>query len=144
MLFRSQAKAPKLYFYDWAYLHHSGNETAESGETLGAVLENLVATHLLKHVQYMSDSAGELLDLNYVRTTDGKEIDFVLTNEAGDASHFIEVKLTDERPSYALRQMAQRHPRAKASQIVLQARHAYEKEGVSICPAAAWLNELAA
>ena len=137
---RAQAKAPKLYFYDWAYAQNPNTADAEPG----ARFENMVATHLLKHVCFMNDSAGESLDLNYVRTTSGKEIDFVLSNAEGDATHFIEVKLTDAKPSYALRQMAQNHPQAEAVQVVNNARHAFDEQGVAVRPAAQWLHALAA
>jgi predicted AAA+ superfamily ATPase len=51
---RALAKAPKLYFYDWTYLE----DTQTDSSTSGARLENLVASHLLKHAQFMSDSDG--------------------------------------------------------------------------------------
>ena len=137
---RAQAKAPKLYFHDWAYVQEAG--TADDPH--GAQFENLVATHLLKHVCFMADSAGDELSLNYIRTATGKEIDFVLTDAAGDATHFIEVKLSDSKASFALRQMAQTHPKAQAIQLVRQARHAFDSDGIGVRPAAQWLADLAA
>lgn len=107
-------------------------------------MRNLVATHLLKHACFMADSAGEEVALNYLRTTSGKEIDFVLTNAAGDATHFVEVKWSDSKPSFSLRQMAQTHPGAQAVQLVRHARHAYDRDGVGMRPAAQWLADLAA
>lgn len=137
---RALAKAPKLYFYDWAYVQNPN----QADPVPGARFENLLATHLLKHVEYLADSNGELLELNYVRTSSGKEIDFFLTNEAGEATHFIEVKASDERPSFAVRQISQSHPRSQAIQVLKQGRHAFNVEGVSVRPAAQWLGELAA
>lgn len=137
---RAQSKAPKLYFYDWAYVQNANPQD----EQAGAQFENLVATHLLKHSCFMADSAGEDLSLNYLRTTNGKEIDFVLTNAAGDATHFIDVKWSDTNPSFSLRQMAQTHPKARAIQLVRQTRHAFDRDGVGVRPAAQWLAELAA
>jgi predicted AAA+ superfamily ATPase len=137
---RAQAKAPKLYFYDWAYVQNPNASDSEPG----AQFENMVATHLLKHVCFMNDSAGEALELNYVRTTSGKEIDFVLTDAKGDATHFVEVKLSDTKPSFALRQVAQTHAQAQAVQVVKNARHAFDEQGVAVRPAAQWLHALAA
>ena len=137
---RAQAKAPKLYFHDWAYVQEAGI----ADEQPGARFENLVATHLLKHVCFMADSAGDLPSLNYVRTATGKEIDFVLTDAAGEATHFIEVKWSDAKASFALRQMAQTHPKAQAVQLVRHARHAFDKDGVGVRPAAQWLADLSA
>lgn len=138
---RAQAKAPKLYFYDWAYVQPA---TPGEGEEEGAQFENLVAVHLLKHCCFMADSAGEEITLNYLRTTSGKEIDFVLTNEDGDATHFIEVKRRDSKPSLALRQMAASHPEAQALQLVRHARHGFDDAAVQVRPAAPWLGQLAA
>lgn len=135
---RAVAKAPKLYFYDWAYVEDV------AGENAGARLENLVAASLYKHVCHVSDSTGEAIGLHYLRTTSGKEIDFVLTNAAGEATHFIEVKWADARPSFALCQMAQTRPEAKAVQLVRLARHASQEAGVETHPLAQWLAGLAA
>jgi predicted AAA+ superfamily ATPase len=54
----------KLYFYDWAYLM----ETQSEG---GSKFENLVASHLLKHVQFLNDSDGRQLELHFMRTVNG-------------------------------------------------------------------------
>ena len=137
---RAQAKAPKLYFHDWAYVH-GANPTEDQP---GARFENLVATHLLKHVCFMADSAGDELSVNYMRTASGKEIDFVLTDAAGEATHFIETKWSDTRVSFALKQMAQTHRQAQAILLVRQTPHAFDNDGVAVRPAAQWLAELAA
>ncbi len=137
---RALAKAPKLYFYDWAYVVDGQDDAPESG----ARFENLVACHLLKHVQFLNDSEGASLQLHYLRTTDGKEIDFVLTNDAGQATHFIEVKVANDKPALALRQAAAAHPDAAAVQVVLHTPHAFDVAGTQIRPAASWLAALAA
>ncbi len=137
---RALAKAPKLYFYDWAYVNDAKDVSPESG----ARFENLVACHLLKHVQFLSDSEGTSLQLHYLRTTDGKEIDFVLANEAGEATHFIEVKVGDAKPTLALRQSVATHPGATAIQLVLRTPHAFDVGAIGVRPAAQWLAELAA
>ncbi len=137
---RALAKAPKLYFYDWAYVNDAKDDSPETG----ARFENLVASHLLKHVQFMNDSEGASMQLHYLRTTEGKEIDFVLANESGDATHFLEVKLGDDKPALALRQMAEKYPQATAVQLVLRAPHAFDVAGVAVKPAAQWLADLSA
>jgi uncharacterized protein len=132
---KAQVKAAKLYFYDWAYVAPTANDD-------GARFENLVASHLLKHVQFLNDSQGKQLELKFLRTTNNKEIDFVISTELGVATHFIEVKLSDEKPTFALKQMAQLHPDAQAIQIVRNAKAARWLDSVSVEPAAAWLNSL--
>ena len=137
---RALAKAPKLYFHDWAYVNDAKDASPESG----ARFENLVASHLLKHTQFLTDSEGASGQLHYLRTTDGKEVDFVLANEAGEATHFIEVKVDDAKPALLLRKAAAEHPQASATQLVLRAPHAFDSVGVGIRPAAQWLADLAA
>ena len=56
---RAQSKAPKLYFYDWAYVQNANLQD----EQAGAQFENLMATHLLKHTCFLADSAGDELSL---------------------------------------------------------------------------------
>ncbi len=137
---RALAKAPKLYFYDWAYVSDARDDSPESG----ARFENLVASHLLKHAQFLNDSEGASVQLHYLRTTDGKEIDFVLANEAGNATYFIEAKVSDDKPALALRQAVTSHPDATAVQLVLRAPHAFDVAGIGVRPAAQWLADLAA
>jgi uncharacterized protein len=132
---KAQVKAAKLYFYDWAYIAQTQNDD-------GARFENLVASHLLKHIQFLNDSQGKQLELKFLRTTNNKEIDFVISTELGVATHFIEVKLSDEKPTFALKQMAQFHPDAQAIQVVRNAKAARWIDAVSVEPAAAWLNTL--
>jgi len=137
---RALAKSPKLYFYDWAYVNETKDNTPESG----ARFENLVASHLLKHVQFMNDSQGTSLELHYMRTTDGHEIDFVLADEAGRATHFIEAKVGDTHPAHLLCKTAAQQPQASAIQLVRRTPHAFDVAGVGVRPAAQWLSDLQA
>lgn len=58
-------------------------------------LENLVAVSLLKDLWYLEDTKGFSTSLNYLRTKDGKEIDFV-TSIDRKIHHLIEVKTSDD------------------------------------------------
>lgn len=137
---RALSKAPKLYFYDWAYV----NDAKDNAPDSGARFENLVAAHLLKHVQFLTDSEGASLQLHYVRTTSQHEIDFVIANENGDAQQFIEVKVGNTKPSGFLMNMAALHPHADAIQLVMRTPHGFDTHGVGVRPAAQWLAGLAA
>lgn len=137
---RALSKAPKLYFYDWAYV----DTKRKSGELSGAVFENLVACHLIKHIDYLNDSEDTVLELHYLKTRTGKEIDFVLTDEKASASQFIECKLSASAPSYALRETLQTHPASARIQLVYNLRHGQIVEGVEVVPACDWLGRLAA
>lgn len=82
---RSLLKEPKYYFFDIAQV--------EDNE--GAKLENLVAFSLLKELHFIEDTTGMRGNLHYLRTKDGKELDFVICIE-NKPTHLIEVKMTDE------------------------------------------------
>jgi len=130
---RSLLKEPKAYFYDSGYV--DGDE--------GLRLENTVAVSLLKHTQYLQDTKGTDLALHYLRTKDGKEVDFSLA-ENGVPTHFIEVKLSDGGVSRSLAYFKERHKNVKAVQLVHNARNERETNGVSVARAGNWLAGLAA
>lgn len=85
---RSLLKTPKFYFYD----------TGQVVGDAGIRLENLTACALLKEIQYLEDCYGEEMRLHYLRTRDGREIDFFVSRESRPAV-MIEVKWTDAKPS---------------------------------------------
>lgn len=130
---RSLLKEPKVYFYDSGYVE--GDE--------GVRLENTVAVSLLKHVQYLQDTKGADISLHYIRTKDGKELDFSLA-EQGALTYFIEVKLSDETVSRNLIYFKNRYAGIKAVQLVHNARNEQESDGVSIVRAGDWLAKLSA
>ena len=43
--------------------------------------ENLVASHLLKWVHFEQDAKGREVELAYFRDIDGREVDFVITED---------------------------------------------------------------
>lgn len=66
---RAIKKEKKLFLWDWSVI-----------ENPGARFENLVACNLLKYCHLQHDVQGEKYELKYLRDTDGREIDFVVTN----------------------------------------------------------------
>lgn len=90
---RSLLKAPKYYFYD------TGQVNADNG----IKLENLTACALLKEIHSREDCNGEQLDLFYLRTKDGKELDFLVTRDEKPLL-MLEVKWADSKlsPNFAL------------------------------------------
>lgn len=128
---RAVLKEPKAYFFDSGYV--KGDE--------GKQLENTCAVCLLKHVQYLQDTAGEDISLCYVRTKDGREVDFALCKEDRIMS-LIEVKLSDNKPSPSLSHFLKRIPEAKAFQLVQNLRREEHVKNISIVSAAKWLAEL--
>jgi len=67
---RSLLKEPKLYLWDW------------SGITdIGTKLENFIACHLLKAVNFWTDFGFGQFKLYFIRTKDKHEVDFVVTKD---------------------------------------------------------------
>jgi predicted AAA+ superfamily ATPase len=85
---RAILKEPKIYFFD----------TAQPEGDEGVCFENLVACALFKEVQYCTDALGIRLELHYVRTKDGKEVDFLITRDKHPWL-LIEAKLSDDQIS---------------------------------------------
>lgn len=65
---RSLIKEPKLYLWDWS-----------SVTDKGARFENMVASHLLKWVHYLTDTGAGSYSLHFIRNKDQKEVDFLVT-----------------------------------------------------------------
>lgn len=130
---RSILQTPKVYFYDTGLVR---------GDR-GLQFENTVACMLLKHVQFMQDAKGKSLELHYLRTRDGAEVDFAIS-EGNALIQLIEAKLSDSAASPALIRFARSFPEAKAVQIVRDLRQEQEHSGVSISRAADWLAGLSA
>jgi len=88
---RSILKEPKIYFFDTALVE--GDE--------GIKFENLVALSLAKEAAAEEDLRGVDAALHYVRTKDGKEVDFCYVRN-GKAQFLLETKLSDSSISKSL------------------------------------------
>ena len=97
----------------------------------GARFENLVATHLLKRLQFLEDKTGDRLALNYLRDRDQREVDFVITKKK-EVVELIEVKYSDEAPSASLRHYAKVLKPKRAVQIVYTLERGFTKDGVEV------------
>ena len=130
---RAVLQTPKVYFYDTGLVE--GDE--------GLRFENLVATALLKHVQWQHDVQGKEAGLHYIRTKDGAEVDFALSDK-NQLTQLVECKLTDEKPHRALQRFAREKAPVQAVQVVRNARHSYTLGDIQIAVAAEYLSELVA
>jgi uncharacterized protein len=128
---RSLLKAPKVYFMD------SGLVRGD----YGAKFENVVACALLAAVHRRQDRDGRDCELHYLRTKDGAEVDFAIS-ENNTLSELIECKWTDATPHRALARFAEQFSEAKATQIVRYAGNSAQYGTVAVLPAAPWLREL--
>jgi predicted AAA+ superfamily ATPase len=124
---RAILKQPKVYFFDNADVDSGQNET----ERLGARLENLVATHLLKQIHFTEDSQGDRGELRYVRDKEGHEVDFAVIRN-GQLEELVEVKWADAAVSRSLQYFAERLKPARARQIVGGLKRSERRHGVDL------------
>ncbi len=132
---RATLQQPKVYFFDTGLVH--GDDSVK--------FENLVACHLLKHVHWQQDALGKQADLHYVRTKDGAEVDFCLsdaTHGEPQLTHLVECKLSDSKSHPALVRFAEQFTNAQAVQLVRELRSEQDRGRVQIRDAAFWLNRL--
>lgn len=85
---RSILKEPKIYFFDTGMV--IGGE--------GVKFENFAAVSFLKDALAKIDILGKNCEVKYLRTKEGKEVDFALV-ENGSISSIVEAKLSDGEPS---------------------------------------------
>ena len=89
---KSFIKSPKLYLTDSGLLCHLLNvrdtESLKTSRYKGEIYETFVFSELLKHITYSQN----IINFYYYRTTDQKEIDFILQKD--DTILAIEVKAT--------------------------------------------------
>ncbi|MBI4740772.1 MAG: ATP-binding protein [Betaproteobacteria bacterium] len=128
---RAILQTPKVYFFDTGLVR--GDE--------GVRLENAVATMLLKHAHFRQDTRGKSTGLHYIRTKDGAEVDFALSEDS-QLTHLIECKLSDNTLHRALAGFAGKFPEARAVQLVRDLRQEEFRASVRIADAAVWLAEL--
>jgi len=130
---RAILQSPKVYFFDTGLVR--GDQ--------GVRLENAVAGMLLKHTHFLQDSTGKPFGMHYIRTKDGAEVDFALSEE-GKLTHLIECKLGDNKPHRGLSRFAGEFPDAETVQIVYRLRQEEFRNGIRITDAANWLAGLSA
>lgn len=128
---RSILKEPKYYFYDTGQV--KGND--------GQKLENAVACALKKSLDFLEDTRGLAGSLNYIRTKDGKELDFAVSLD-DTLTHLFEVKLTDTDRAPAFGAFPELLKSTHAVQLVgAKTRRKTWPDGLSLENAAAWLAD---
>ena len=128
---RAVKKEQKHYHFDWSLVPE-----------LPKRFENLVASALLKWVNFIEDTQGEELELRYFRDVDGREVDFVITKNKKPIK-MIECKWNDDDISLALQYLKAKFPEAEAWQISAIGKKDYlSKQGIRVCPALKFLQLL--
>ncbi|MBI5846543.1 MAG: ATP-binding protein [Nitrospirae bacterium] len=127
---RSLKKEPKLYLWDWSEV-----------EDEAARFENLIASHLLKFVHFITDNEGHKAELYYLRDVDKREVDFLVTikNRPWFA---VEVKLNDTAPSPNLLYFRDRLAITHLFQVVKKEKTDRLEKGVRIISAGKFLAGL--
>ena len=113
-ILRSIQKVSKDYFFDNADV--IGDE--------GARFENLVATHLLKKIQFLEDKERYTFELCYLKDREGRKVDFGIMRD-GVLQEIIEVKYSDSNVSSHLRYFAERLNPESATQVVAYLKRPY-------------------
>jgi predicted AAA+ superfamily ATPase len=128
---RAVKKEQKHYHFDWTVVSDPA-----------ARFENLVASHLLKWANYLTDTQGHAIELRYFRDIDGREVDFVLVQD-GRAIGFVECKWGDAEVSPSLRYLRNRFPKVPAWQLSAVGSKDYETaDGIRVAPAGVLLSQL--
>ena len=129
---RALSRRVKVYFYDTGLV--LGDQ--------GVRLENLLASSLLKHVEFLQDSQGADAELHYLRTKDGSELDFVIAHDQQPHT-LIECKASSAKPSSALKRFARELQPTEALQLVANLRQPQSlPEGIEVKSMATWLAQL--
>ena len=88
------------------------------------------------------DTQGRVIELRYFRDIDGREVDFVLTDQ-GKAIGFVECKWEDAEASSSLRYLRQRFPSVPAWQISAVGKKDFETaDGIRVAPGVVLLRQL--
>lgn len=128
---RAVKKEQKHYHWDWTL-------PAKDAQRF----ENLVAVHLKKWVDFEADTKGRELELRYFRDVQGREVDFVVTEDRRPV-RFIECKWSDEDVHPALRYARARFPEAEFWQISASGTKDFmTSDRIRVCPATALLRDL--
>ncbi len=127
---RSILKEPKIYFYDTGLVE--GEE--------GVIFENLIANALFRHAFANIDYAGEPYQLKYLRTKDGREVDFALICN-NEIESILEVKVNDKNISPHLSWMHEKY-QLKAIQLLKNLNQEHKVKNIELRHAQKYLTEL--
>jgi len=127
---RSLLKEPKIYFFDTGLV--KGDE--------GAKFENLMAVCLLKHIYAKIDYQAENYSLKYIRTKDGKEVDFAVVHDA-QIEKIIEAKVTSSKISPSLSYFHEKY-HLPAYQVVKDLKREKVESGIELVSAEKFLTAL--
>lgn len=117
---KSLRKETKVYLWDWSEVKEPGGR-----------LENMIASHLLKFINFIEDTQGYRLDLRYLRDIEGKEVDFLVVVD-GRPWFAVEVKSQETNISKNLRYFSEKLKIPFAFQLTTMNNVDVEREGVRL------------
>ena len=130
-ILRAVKKEQKHYHFDWTLVQNQG-----------ARFENMVAVHLLKWVHFEEDTKARDLALRYYRDIDGREVDFVVT-ENDIPILAVECKWADIDVSKGLKYFKRHFPECVCWQITMNGEKDFlSKEGIRVSTALKFLATL--
>jgi predicted AAA+ superfamily ATPase len=118
---RAVKKERKLYLWDWSAVDDPGPR-----------FENLVGAQLLKYCHFVEDTEGHPMELRYLRDTDRREVDFVVTRK-GKPLFAVECKTSDRDVDPALQYFAERTPIPRLFLVHLGSAH-FQRGAVTAVP----------
>mgnify|MGYP001597791853 CR=1 FL=1 len=127
---RAILKPPKIYFFD------NGEVEGDTGQRF----ENLVATHLIKRLDFLTDSTGHRYELNYVRDKEGREVDFVIIKDKKPVA-LIEAKYADSVPHAPLIYFGKKLGIRNCLQLVAVGAGKRTHPHCTVWPAEDWLSQ---
>ncbi len=132
---RSLRKEPKFYLWDWSQVQDGG-----------AKAENIVASALLKSVNWWTESGLGTYSLHFLRDTQKREIDFVVVRD-GDPWFLVEVKSGSSSSlspqlSYFQNQIGAKHAFQVSMDASFQSRNCFEFKTPIRVPARSFLAQL--
>ncbi|MEM1244511.1 MAG: ATP-binding protein [Pseudomonadota bacterium] len=130
-LIRAVTKEQKHYHTDWSLVK------------LNALrFENMLACHLLKWIHYEQDTKARDLELRYFRDIDGREVDFIIT-ENKKPIFAIECKSSAKDISPGLKYFKHKFPDCQAWQIYMNGSKDYlSGENIRVTHALNFLSDL--
>jgi predicted AAA+ superfamily ATPase len=126
---RALLREPKIYFFDTGLV--KGDD--------GIKFENFCAISLLKQCYLKEDLTGIRMALHYIRTKEGHEVDFCIT-EDNTLSELIEVKLSEKEIAKNLYYFTSRF-KVKGTQLLRYCQTPYQKENIRVLDALRFFNE---
>lgn len=127
---RSLKKEPKMYLWDWSQI---SDEAAR--------FENIIASHLLKTVHYLTDIEGYKAELFFLRDIESRETDFLVTIDR-KPWFSVEVKLSSSEISKPLKYFSDKLKIPFNYQVVKKEGVDYQYENIRVISADKFLSAL--